>query len=73
MNDAISTVKAETLLSESFNYLYTGDGYQLKIVSVVETSKAFVTVEVTDEMGWGFKSSPVKKRVKKTSLLTVGK
>ena len=61
-------IKAEDLLNGQYSYIYASDGYQFDIQSVSETAK-FVTVEIIDKMGFGWKTGAVKKRIKKTALI----
>lgn len=67
----VQIIKAEKLLFESFSHIYSGDGYQWKLLVVKDTSKMFVAVELLDEMGFGYKSGTMTKRIKKTALITV--
>lgn len=65
----IKSIKAKELLTGIFTNLYSIEGYQWKILSVINTSKTFVTVEVIDEMGYGFKTGSIVKGIKKKTII----
>jgi hypothetical protein len=69
MTTEVRTIKAKELLTNSFTDLYSTDGFQWKILSVINTSTAFITVEVIDTMGFGFKTGSVIKKIKKTTTI----